>query len=286
VSFSFKPSLVVGLAAALIAAAPARADNVVADDQIVQGHLCAGPDCILNESFGFDTVRLKGPVLRLAFLDTSTSAGFPSNDWALTANDADGAGTQSYFAFTDVSAGSSPLRILAGAPTDTLRLDPDGGVRLLNGALLQRVDATTTENAAAADGAALVTALAALPLSSYEYTADAANTRHLGPQAGAFNAAFGLGAGTVELAPADVAGVALAATQELATRLDDLVGPRGPQGVPGPKGDTGPKGGGGQPSDGLAAALVTLARLERGQIALRARNLALRRAVRDLRRGR
>jgi hypothetical protein len=282
----FVRGLAVGVAAAVIAAAPARADTVVPDDQIVQGSVCAGPDCVNNESFGFDTVRLKGPVLRLAFLDTSTSSGFPSNDWALTANDADGVGTESYFAFTDASAGTSPLRILAGTPTDTLRLDPDGGVRLLNGALLQRIDATTTENASAANGAALVTALATLPLSTYEYTADAANTRHLGPQAADFNSAFGLGAGTTELAPADVAGVALATTRELAARLDDLTGERGAVGPQGPKGATGPTGPRARPSSGLAAALAKLARLERGQIRLRARNLALRREVRDLRSGR
>jgi hypothetical protein len=276
---------VVAVAAALVAAAPARADNVIPDDQIVQGSVCAGPDCVNNESFGFDTVRLKGPVLRLGFDDTSTSAGFPANDWQLTANDADGAGTASYFAFTDATAGTSPLRILAGTPTDTLRLDPDGGVRLLDGALLQRVDATTTENATPADGPALVTALGSLPLSTYEYTADAGNTRHLGPTAAGFNAAFGLGAGVDDLAPADVAGVALATTKVLAARLDDLTGaagPRGADGPLGPKGDTGATGAGGQPSDGLAAALKTLKLLERRQVSLRASNLALRTQVRAL----
>jgi hypothetical protein len=131
-----------------------------------------------------------------------------------------------------------------------------------------------------------VTALSALPLSSYEYTADSANTRHLGPTAAAFNGAFGLGSGTDDLAPADEAGVALAAAKVLATRVADLTGPqgaKGEQGVTGPKGDTGPKGADARPSDGLAAAWKRLKELEKSQRVLRARNAELRKALRKLR---
>jgi hypothetical protein len=277
---------VVGAFAAFVAAAPAAADVVVPDDQIVQGSVCAGPACVDNESFGFDTVRLKGPVLRLAFTDTSSSVGFPTTDWALVANDADGSGSGDYFGFEDTTAGTTPLRVLAGAPTDTLRVETDGSVRLPTGALLQTVDATTTENAAPVDGAAVVTALSTLPLSSYEYTADAANTRHLGPTVAAFNSAFGLGSGTDDLAPADEAGVALAAAKVLAARVADLTGPQGAKGetgAAGPKGDTGPKGADAAPSDGLAAAWTRLKQLEKSQKVLRARNAELRKALRRLR---
>jgi hypothetical protein len=277
---------VVGAFAALVAAAPAAADVVVPDDQIVQGSVCAGPDCVNNESFGFDTVRLKGPVLRVAFTDTSSSVGFPTTDWALVANEADGSGSDNFFGFQDTTAGTTPLRVLAGAPTDTLRVEADGSVRLPTGALLQRVDATTTENAAPVDGAAVVTALSTLPLSSYEYTADAANTRHLGPTAAAFNSAFGLGSGTDDLAPADEAGVALAAAKVLASRVADLTGPQGAKGetgAAGPKGDTGPKGADAAPSDGLAAAWKRLKELEKSQTVLRARNAELRKELRKLR---
>jgi len=38
---------------------PATADQVIADDLIVQGSTCVGLDCVNNESFGFDTLRLK-----------------------------------------------------------------------------------------------------------------------------------------------------------------------------------------------------------------------------------
>jgi hypothetical protein len=36
-----------------------RKDQVIADDLIVQGSICAGLDCVNNESFGFDTIRLR-----------------------------------------------------------------------------------------------------------------------------------------------------------------------------------------------------------------------------------
>lgn len=34
-------------------------DQVIPDDLIVQGSACVGLDCVNNESFGFDTIRLK-----------------------------------------------------------------------------------------------------------------------------------------------------------------------------------------------------------------------------------
>src|SRR5207237_8729340 len=47
-------------------------DDVISDDLIVQGSACVGLDCVNNESFGFDTVRLKENNTRLQFDDTST----------------------------------------------------------------------------------------------------------------------------------------------------------------------------------------------------------------------
>src|SRR6185295_19460712 len=75
---------------------PARADQVIADDLIVQGSTCVGLDCVNNESFGFDTLRLKENNTRITFFDTSSLSGFPANHWTITANDSD-AGTRSKF---------------------------------------------------------------------------------------------------------------------------------------------------------------------------------------------
>ncbi|HEV7516457.1 MAG TPA: hypothetical protein VGR07_09175, partial [Thermoanaerobaculia bacterium] len=46
-------------------------DQVIADDLIVQGSACVGLDCVVNESFGFDTIRLKENNTRIKFDDTS-----------------------------------------------------------------------------------------------------------------------------------------------------------------------------------------------------------------------
>lgn len=281
-------TLVVVSAIALAIAPTANADNVVADDQIVQGSICGGPDCVNNESFGFDTLRLKGTTLRLAFNDTSVGA-FPSNDWALVANDADGVGPDSYFGFQDVTADTIPFRIAAGAPTGTLTVRGDGSVLLGTGALLQRVDGTTTSAAAAIDPDALLTALRALPVGTYQFTADAANLRHLGPMASDFNAAFALGTGTSESSIADQAGVALAATKELAARVADLQGARGAKGETGPTGPAGANGRDGANGTGVSQATLTTAldrldALEAGQVALRKRNTALAATIRKLER--
>ena len=46
-------------------------DQVIPDDLIVQGSACVGLDCVNNESFGFDTIRLKENNTRIKFDDTS-----------------------------------------------------------------------------------------------------------------------------------------------------------------------------------------------------------------------
>jgi len=53
---------------------------VIPDDLIVPGSACIGLDCVNNESFGFDTIRLKENNTRIKFDDTSTASGFPAND--------------------------------------------------------------------------------------------------------------------------------------------------------------------------------------------------------------
>lgn len=96
----------------------ALADQVVPDDQIVQGSECIGLDCINDEDFGFDTLRLKENNLRIDFEDTSNSGSFPSEDWGIVANDSTNGGAN-YFMIqdrgVDGSASNSVFRIDAGA---------------------------------------------------------------------------------------------------------------------------------------------------------------------------
>ena len=61
-------------------------DQVIPDDLIVQGSACVGLDCVNNESFGFDTIRVKENNDRIQFDDTSSSAGFATNNWQIRAN--------------------------------------------------------------------------------------------------------------------------------------------------------------------------------------------------------
>ena len=55
----------------------AMPDIVNADDLIVQGSACVGLDCVNNEGFGFDTIRLKENNTRIRFDDTSVG-GLPN----------------------------------------------------------------------------------------------------------------------------------------------------------------------------------------------------------------
>lgn len=110
---------------------PTVQDVVTADDEIIQGSLCVGLDCVNNESFGFDTIRLKENNTRIGFMDTSTSAGFPTTDWQLTANDS-ASGGLSKFSIDNITDSRTPFTVKAGAPTNSLWVDDSGKVGLGN----------------------------------------------------------------------------------------------------------------------------------------------------------
>ena len=104
-------------------------DQVIADDNIVQGSACVGLDCVNSESFGFDTLRLKENNLRIKFEDTR-AAPFPNNHWQLIANDSNSGGS-SYLGIDDTTHSRTPVRWLAGAPANSFFVDAQGraGVR-------------------------------------------------------------------------------------------------------------------------------------------------------------
>ncbi|HEY0783260.1 MAG TPA: hypothetical protein VGE98_12445, partial [Thermoanaerobaculia bacterium] len=103
------------------------ADVVTADDAIIQGSLCVGLDCVNNESFGFDTIRLKENNTRIVFMDTSTATGFPTHDWQLTANDSASGGAEK-FSIEDLTAATVPFTITGSAPTNSVFVDSTGRV--------------------------------------------------------------------------------------------------------------------------------------------------------------
>jgi hypothetical protein len=106
--------------------AAAAEDQVIADDLIVQGSTCVGLDCVNNESFGFDTIRLKENNTRIKFDDTSVG-NFPANDWQLTANDS-ASGASSKFSIEDITGSRVPFTITAGAATNSIFADSTGRI--------------------------------------------------------------------------------------------------------------------------------------------------------------
>src|SRR2546423_2257216 len=114
------------IASAALFTCKAAADFVIPDDLIVQGSACVGLDCVNNEPFGFDTIRLKENNLRILFMDTSV-APFPSNDWQLTANDSASGGANK-FSIDDVTGPKTPFTVTAGAATDSIFVASTGKV--------------------------------------------------------------------------------------------------------------------------------------------------------------
>jgi hypothetical protein len=102
-------------------------DQVIPDKLIVQESTCTGFDCVSGESFGVDTLRLKENNLRIHFDDTSTSAGFPANDWRIIAND-QASGGANYLAIEDSTAARNPVVIKAGAPANNIYVDSSGNI--------------------------------------------------------------------------------------------------------------------------------------------------------------
>lgn len=117
------------LGAAFITSGKAAADFVIPDDLIVQGSACVGLDCVDGESFGFDTIRLKENNTRIKFDDTSTSPGFPNNDWQLTANDSASGGLNK-FSIENTTVGTVPVTVVGPAPTNSLFVSSTGKVGL------------------------------------------------------------------------------------------------------------------------------------------------------------
>jgi Chaperone of endosialidase len=102
-------------------------DDVIADDLIVQGSACVGLDCVNNESFGFDTLRLKENNTRIKFEDTSTSTGFPTHDWQLTANDSASGGAEK-FSIEDITAATVPFTVTGSSPNNSIFVASNGKV--------------------------------------------------------------------------------------------------------------------------------------------------------------
>jgi hypothetical protein len=106
-------------------------DVVHADDVIITGSLCVGFDCLTDgtENFGFDTIKMKENNIRIFFDDTSTTAGFPANDWRIIANDSSSGGGN-YLSIEDSTNSKTPFKIEANARTSAIYVNSSGRVGL------------------------------------------------------------------------------------------------------------------------------------------------------------
>jgi hypothetical protein len=98
----------------LLASVHLAADQVINDNQIVQGSLCVGQDCVNGEVFDADVVRLKENNLRIRFHDTTiVGDAFGQRlgqSWNISANDSQNSGdTYVNFEVKSLFVEASPL---------------------------------------------------------------------------------------------------------------------------------------------------------------------------------
>jgi hypothetical protein len=101
-------------------------DQVIADDLVVQGGICAGIGCVDNDNFDFITLLMRENNIRVRF-DDDSAGSFPANDWQLVINDTDSGGA-SKFSIEDITGARIPFTVLAGAPTDAVFINALGRV--------------------------------------------------------------------------------------------------------------------------------------------------------------
>lgn len=101
--------------------------QTIAEDLIVQGHMCVGLNC--GEPIGFDTILMKDNNIRIRFDDTSSQSGFPANDWQITANDS-ATGGVNRFSIEDLTAATVPFNIEAGVASHALYVDSSSNIGL------------------------------------------------------------------------------------------------------------------------------------------------------------
>jgi hypothetical protein len=81
---------------------------------------------------------------------------------------------------------------------------------------------TTKQNFAPVSGADVLGKIRALPISTWNYTSEGAQVRHLGPMAEDFYQSFGLGVGNTSIGVQDLASVSLAGVKALEARTAEL----------------------------------------------------------------
>lgn len=122
------------------------------------------------------------------------------------------------------NAGGQFIALSPGGVTFYSASDLSTGVTLAagSGSWAMVSDRNVKSNFSDVDGQALLERLAALPVSTWNYKAQADSIRHMGPTAQDFRAAFGLGEDDRHISNVDAEGIALAAIQALYQRMEEL----------------------------------------------------------------
>ena len=118
--------------------------------------------------------------------------------------------------------GDGTVRMGPGASTPFI-LAPDGNLQI-DGTLTQGSSRALKENIKRPDSQMLLSRLRDLPIAVWNYKTEDPSVRHMGPMAEDFRRAFKLGIDDKHIAPADIAGVALAAIQELQEQVHERDG--------------------------------------------------------------
>jgi hypothetical protein len=122
---------------------------------------------------------------------------------------------------TGIPTGSSSFTIGRKGVEPSFELQ-SGGDLDLTGSLGEAASQATVAELQNVDPATILTKVASLPIQSWRFSGAPVGDRHLGPLAGSFNAAFGLGESGNLISGSDVAGVSLAAVQALAVQNEGL----------------------------------------------------------------
>ncbi|OAN77644.1 hypothetical protein A8B82_12065 [Sulfitobacter sp. EhC04] len=129
--FTLIPVALLALPLVTLTASETRAQaHVDSGDATVRNQLCVGGACPDDPTGTFisglaGSVRIHANVTRLDFDDASTASLAPKNDWALIAN-GDPFSIDAFFSIADVTGGTTPFRIDAGAPENAIYLASSG----------------------------------------------------------------------------------------------------------------------------------------------------------------
>ena len=108
------------------------------------------------------------------------------------------------------------------APSASNKVTVSGGAYCSGTTWVNASDRNLKDGFAPADTADILARVAALPISTWHYRSEGEGTRHLGPTAQDFRAAFGLGYDDTSIATVDEGGVALAALQAMSREVQAL----------------------------------------------------------------